>query len=79
MLKVRFVAIASGLFWIVVALGWLYGASLIMPDNLFADLVVIVVAAFIGLFGFRSIVRGFFASDQTLAHTMKLGDHPDFQ
>jgi hypothetical protein len=41
MLKVRFVAITSGLVWITLAFGWLYVASLIMPDNKVADLVVI--------------------------------------
>jgi hypothetical protein len=75
--RVRFIAIASGFFWIAIAFGVLWvcerGLSSVLPDWL-----PVMVSAAIGLFGLISLLRGLFASNETLARVMKAGDHPDF-
>jgi hypothetical protein len=78
MRKVRLVAIASGLFWIAVAFGVLWVCARILSSVL-PDWVPVMVAAAIGLFGVGSVLKGLFASNETLARVMKAGDHPDFQ
>jgi len=75
--KVRTVAIQSGLFWIAVAFGVLWVSARLLPWV--PDWVPMIVSAAIGLFGLISLLRGLFASNETLARVMKAGDHPNFR
>jgi len=76
--KVRFVAIASGLFWIAVAFGVLWLCARFLSSAL-PDWVPVMISAAIGLFGLISLLRGLFASNETLARVMKAGKYSDFR